>query len=205
MTLIAWSGGCDSTLVLWQTLQEQTLSSPSVRTIAVNHPYFNMPASNAREKKQRQVILKTLRKKGYRIDHQEVEIKADGFPKRKGGLGQPPLWLVFSVLYATPDEPMAFGYIRGDDIWHYRQYFKEAWDNLSIIVGHRKSELLFPLEWLDKADVIDELREAKLLSLVWYCADRGDKPCGKCSSCVTHQLGLAKLKMKSKIKVISSS
>jgi len=37
MSLVLWSGGCDSTLVLWDLLQKQSPNDPPIHTLSIDH------------------------------------------------------------------------------------------------------------------------------------------------------------------------
>ena len=194
MTLILWSGGCDSTLVLWDLLQEQDKCSEPINTISISHPQVWAINEQLRARKE---ILKHLRGKGYRINDSEVQIIHDGFNQIKaGGAQQAALWLSMGVVYLGPNEDLYVGYVRGDDFWHYRQDYDWGFTYLRHL-SNRTGKWIAPLEWVKKHEVIERLKKADLYRLVWWCEDpKNHKPCGKCPSCVMHGRGLRSAKAK---------
>ena len=206
MSLVVWSGGCDSTLVLYDLLKEQSehpendLLRPPVRAISINHCQVG---AETQQKKARQRILERLRKKGFTILHTEVDIKNDGgfAVTGCGGLIQPAFWLPTAIPYLKEDEDLYLGYIAGDDIWHYRSDIFYVFEYMSRMT-HRKGKLQFPLEWTKKYEVINRLKKARLLSLIYSCENPKSKDtmrtCGRCNSCLRHTLALAEAKLRMK-------
>lgn len=194
MALVLWSGGCDSTLVLWRLLQEQKPSDPPTRTLAINHPQFG---GNMNQKEPRKRILANLKEKGFRIAHQEINIESPSRPRLmiggSQGCLQPLIWLPLGILALETGEDLHMGYIRGDDIWHYRNRLFETFDQLANI-AYRTGKLCIPLEWVGKHKVLAELKPTGLLRYAWWCEQsrlkRQGCPCGRCPSCITHKLAI---------------
>ena len=177
--LLLWSGGCDSTLLLLRYLKE----GKKIRTLAVNH---DQVSSAPYEKKARREIKKKLRERGFKFRHQEISIRGRerGVQGGNGGLSQPGIWLFAAIGNLNDKETLLTAYIREDDIWHYRQWYVDAFQNLLVIAG-KTSELQFPMEWDTKPEIIAELKKEKLLSLTWYCEapTKSGRRCGRCGSC----------------------
>lgn len=180
-----WSGGCDSTLSLLRLLKEKK----RVRTISVIHPQIYAVAENAAA---RLAIHRRLFEMGHILDHVgEVvittptrrHIDIDG--ANNGGLIQPNIWLGIAASYLEQDEDLAFGYMRTDDFWHYKTEFNVAFKHFTKILAKESSELIFPLEWKNKAEIIKELLDNDLLKYCWTC----ETPtlygfsCGNCTPC----------------------
>jgi 7-cyano-7-deazaguanine synthase in queuosine biosynthesis len=200
MSLVLWSGGCDSTLVLWDLLQDQSPKSPAINTIAINYPQI-MGAEMAKAK--RKAILNELRGRGFRINHGEVIVAHDGATgiQNSYGLPQAALWVSLSPLYLGEKEDLYAGYVRGDDACHHKEALKGVFGWQQNLLG-KTGNLLWPLEWTHKSEVIARLKAAKLLNLVWWCEQmtKDGSNCGKCSSCITHALALKRLVMETKKK-----
>ena len=193
--LVVWSGGCDSTLVLWNLLHDKE-NNTNIRTISITHPALGASKEQA---KARKLILKKLRDQGHRIQHIEIEVNATGAQiMGSQNLPQATLWLGVVIPYLIDDEDLYVGYIRTDDIWHEIQEYRWAFQYLAHVCG-RGGSLQIPLMLSHKCDVIKQLRKARLLSLTFYCETpiKG-KPCKKCCSCLTHACGLHRLKLTSK-------
>lgn len=189
MALVLWSGGCDSTLVLYRLLKEhQDEDKGYVHAISVNHD--QVPA-NKESQIARKKILAKFKKMRLWVLHTEVNIKSKGYREVYpcGGLTQPTIWLTI-INYLKEKEDLYFGYIKGDDIWHHKYAFEEACKNL-FSLGCRSGNVIMPLEYTSKEEVIKELKQLNLLDLCWYCErpEKG-KACGDCLSCKTHRKGM---------------
>lgn len=188
--LVLWSGGCDSTLCL---LDAAKLGP--VRAVSIAHA--NVPAGSE-QAAARAAILKRIQPDRETISHKTITISHDhgGFDWHSaGGLNQVALWLANAQLFLLDNEDLCMGYIRSDDVWHYRQCIVEIWERFRAVL-HKTGNLIFPLEWLSKADVIRRLRDDGVLDLCWYCeSPRDGIACGRCTSCLTHATGLARLEI----------
>ncbi len=208
MALVLWSGGCDSTLLVYDLLQSKmapTNDKSSIRmfgeyintpygervnTISVNHT--QIPA-NDESKLARIALLEKFDKLFPDRLSNRIEVDIDhrgGSIDYFNGLIQPTLWLLHAAQYLGETEDLFVGYIRGDDFWHYKTEIVTAFNSLQA-VANRTGKLLFPLEWLSKEDVINALARAKLSKLVWYCEKPvAGKKCNptknQCHSCQRH-------------------
>jgi len=199
MALICWSGGCDSTLILWDLLQKQSKNDPPIRTIAIDH--FAVWAGEEQDA-ARTKILFVLRERGFRIEHETLTIRCgdrNGLPcgtSEKPStlrIPQAPLWLINAIMHLEPKEDLYVGYIRGDDVWHYIQEYRWVFQYAAYLVG-REGKLFTPLEFFTKADVIQALKLAKLFQYCWTCSSpKNGKQCGKCKECKTQKLALYEL------------
>ncbi len=163
MTLIAFSGGCDSTLALY--LESDGGSKP-VKTISITHPQVCAATESERA---RRVILKKLNadRKPKLIKHTNVTLSQIGdFEADRGdGLAQPLIWLGIVINYLDKDEDLVFGYVRGDHVWHYKQHLCDAFYAFQRL-GGRAGQLRLPLEHDEKADVIKQSKKLDLLICV---------------------------------------
>lgn len=189
--LVCWSGGCDSTLCLYDLAAKSSKASP-VHSIAINHGEVG---AEIQQKKARVRLLARFKKLGFHIQHTEITIRTKGdFYISGHGIVQPSIWLPFAMLYARKKDDLIFGYIRGDDVWHHKlaiEYIHQYAQSLN----HNEGKLVFPLEWMTKAEVIKRLRELKLLKLVWWCErpTKKGRPCKECGCCVVHQVAVYQL------------
>lgn len=199
MSLILWSGGCDSTLALIRALNDwkRENNSPAhtpegekphvpneklrVRTISLVHP--NVPAIYE-QRNARNAIREALKKQGHEWDHTEVtvynhsingkldsngEFGAEGAGEN-GGIVQPLIWIPIAILYLKSDEDLVLGYIKGDDAQYYLTTLRNGFDNLQWVAG-RTGKMLTPLDCTSKAEVIHHLKEAKIYKYTWHCED----------------------------------
>lgn len=190
MSLVCWSGGCDSTLVLYNLVKNRRCDE-IVRAVSITHPQIYAAKES---KTARANISKFLHAKGYGFLHSEIEVSNKGHvPVIKGnGIAQGALWLSMSSLHLEEKEDLYFGYIREDDIWHYRNWFFCAFFDLKTMMG-KEGAVKIPLEWHTKTEVLKELPK-DLLKLCWWCeSPKKGKACGKCKPCVRHKKAVADL------------
>lgn len=193
--LVLWSGGADSTLVLWDVLQDPKIGS--VHALSFDH--YSVWAGKE-HRRARRSIRAWLRRKGLEFRHTELAIyphaRIREFDVTSGGLQHPVIWLPNTIPYMRAEEDVYLAYIRGDDFWHYRQKLIWAFGYLAE-VADKKGNLMFPLEYTHKFQVLQRLRKTRgLVSRIWYCeTPEGGKPCGKCTSCFTHRTALMQLRI----------
>ncbi len=181
MALILWSGGMDSTLLLYDFLSAKIVDGRRKGRYVDVHDIM-VP------------ILKKRFSCGF--EHGEVTIKRKGIEILgiEHGLVQPQLWLCHASSYLWPNEDLYSGYIKGDDFWHYQGWMYEAFSNIQSI-AYRTGKIKFPLEWTSKAEVIHRMRKARLQKYAWYCElSENGRPCKKCFSCTTHATAVWRLK-----------
>ena len=184
--LMVWSGGCDSTLALLHLLKEKK----EVRTLSITHTHVQAMNENLTA---RTTLRRELAIRGYSIygDSSIVSIQSHGIcppmPSRVKGarIVQPQLWLGTAAMYLEDGEDLAFGYIRTDDFWHKKQAFDYVFTYTKEILGLTNSNLLFPLEWHTKSEVVKELHEQGLLKYCWTCEmpNNDSTACGGCTPC----------------------
>lgn len=217
--LCLWSGGCDSSLMLYDIVQA-TLQpivkdgtkqyrmcgnfidydpDEKINVISINHE--QVPAKEESKKARKKLIeILSKRFKQKRIFACEVDIVNGGdYPLsvcHNNGIIQPTLWLLHAAQYLDASEDLYVGYIRTDDIWHYKQDFIAAFELLQKL-ANRTGKLIFPLEWYTKHDVIKSLKQVKIYQHVWYCENpHNGKRCRgihKCHPCDEHDAALARI------------
>lgn len=186
MTLVCWSGGCDSTLALYDVAKAE---GNTARAISVVHKNI---ARNDEAKAARTKLLRRFKRLGLTVHHTIVEINHDGDfdVETPVGLYQPTIWLSAAMPFLGGKEDLCFGYIKGDDFWHHRGAFVEAFCGCQRI-RYGDGVVRFPLEWDTKADVIRRLRALGLYSACWWCeSSTTGRPCQACHPCETHATAL---------------
>lgn len=186
MSLVVWSGGLDSTLALYDLLVQR---NHDVRAITIIHPQV----INSYHAHQNRVNIKAkLCSMGLSFNHTEVTVtqKGDFEIDHSDGLIQPQLWIPTAISHLRAHEHLYLGYIKGDDIWHYRTQMYELFNAMQSF-RHDDGQLICPLEWIRKDEIIERLKMANLYSLCWYCElSKTLRPCGDCSACLTHKYAL---------------
>lgn len=206
MSLVCWSGGCDSTRVLYDLAVKATPEEP-VRALSIIGPQF--PAINAQRHARERIKQWLKKKKLLNVDYQEVEINYDSHNRFEmtgnGGLMQPIVWIPIAVTFLKEKEDLYVGYIRGDDFWHYKARMQWIFTYLQE-VSNKSGLLQTPLEWETKYDVIKKLKEYGLFNLCWTCEfpTTKEKPCGKCTPCCSMQSALWQLSKEPKPKKLPS-
>lgn len=195
MTLILWSGGCDSTLVLWNACKKAKKEGKEMpRALSINHAQVG---ANREQYRARRSIWKKLKARGYDFKWAEVSIVGKGmfYPVSEGHSLQPPIWIPQAVLYLKAKEELQCGWIRGDDTFHHMAEVRWTFNYLMQLSG-KSGTLSFPLEWTPKFMVLSELRKAKLVSLPWTCEEpRNWRACGKCKPCLELKTAQYRLKL----------
>lgn len=193
--LVCWSGGCDSTLLLYHVAKQYGTAGSPVRAFALDSD--SHLTAGRKEAQARKRILRELRKRGLNIELTEMSLTATaGSGLSDHGLPQAVMWLLASQAL-TDQETLAMGYVKGDDWLANIEHFQTVFNKLQTIAG-RTGTLWLPLMFTEKRGVLHQLREMDLLELTWWCgAPDGRKktqaPCGKCASCETHATALWKL------------
>ena len=216
MSLVCWSGGCDSTLILHDLAKAASTFHPGtdqgkpVRAISLN--YSQVPA-HAEQSRARKKILEWFKARGYPVDHTEISIDTNNGLEYHGN-PQATMWLLAQQALHV-DEHLYSGYHRGDDFWHDGHHLTAAFDHLQKL-GLRNGQWVFLLASEHKYQIIDRLKktgdpgrpEMSLYNLCWWCADLQSfnddakirsEPCGRYQSCITHNLALQECAMRAKI------
>jgi hypothetical protein len=207
MAVVCWSGGVDSTLVLYDLALEAKNGrgcKHGVRALTIVQPQVPCQPQGALARAALKVRFREL---GLRFDHAVLTMRVSGrfYPTSVGsGLVQPLFWVGSAVNYLAGDEDLYLGYVHGDCIWHYIGHLRAAFTGLLGVSG-RSGNLVMPLEWSRKAEVIERAQGLGLYEQCWWCEGDQDKlvrlprgrlgPCGECPACKTHKTGLWQLEM----------
>jgi hypothetical protein len=136
-----------------------------------------------RQREARARYLKWAKRRGYHIHNVILKVdKGDEYLDVSGG--QSMLWLSQLAPYFLEGE-VHFGYIRGDDFWHTKHEFAEAFQALSRL-ANLSCLLKLPLEWCNKGEVLCRLSNWEVPNNCWWTCDgepRGKRPCGRCVKC----------------------
>jgi len=183
-TVVLWSGGADSTLLLHQYAGVSSEDYPVVALSVIGHPNLNKHQISAQNAAQ-QRYLKFAKKKGYHIDHQTV-ITSGKFVwgGDHDGNAQPVVWLGALAQIVGKNDIVLMGYIRDASFWHFNHEFKEAFRTMCGLKG-LEAKLSFPLEYHHKWEVMQDLKSEKIPDNCWFSCDgtANKKPCGSCSKC----------------------
>lgn len=144
---VIWSGGFDSTALILKYLEE----GKTVRTIGVC--LSNNEDQSTAEKAARLRIYHALAKEfTHEKIHRPNEFVWPTLTHNGFGLIQPPIWLYVAAVMSHTDD-VAFGWVKHDDVWHYRQWIYGLMDNLDAF-KRKKTNILIPFEWDLKEDLL---------------------------------------------------
>jgi len=197
-SLVVWSGGCDSTLVLHDLARHSSEAHP-VRAVSFEH---NQVPCAKEQYYARNRVLKVLRDRGHHIQLATIKVDVSdtgAFQFRGEGSNPQAVFWTLATQLLRDDEDLYFGYTRGADWWRDGR-FARIFTEYQCAAG-RRGCLYQPLGTMDRPAILHRLEKAGLLKLVWWCeggALGGKKvrknPCGKCRSCQIHKTALWQLK-----------
>lgn len=195
MITVMFSGGCDSTLVLYTALmkKQRKESSDYDRVNVVSIGCNQIPAQSQQANSREKILNEFRRRELTDFEMTEVTLNTTGSGIRQsetGGIIQPAIWLTLAPLYMNNNGILQMGYHSGDDFWRARYDAEESF-NRSCKVLAKTCSIQYPLEDLTKADIISRLKDRGLYELCWYCEfPDNNKPCGNCVPCKTHRTAL---------------
>jgi len=191
--LVLWSGGLDSTYLLWCLLSNNTVCDVL---------YVNVQ-NNTNMIKQEQAAIKKLKsilKKADYSAHIRNELTYD-VPVRSNSsqmtLPQAAIWSEAILWNFNPNKHshIEIGYVKGDDFWHYKEAISLYQNHMFKAFLYDDVQIKYPLEWTPKEEIIKEFKNRKvgieLLKHIRYCEISTTKtPCGKCPSCKKHIISM---------------
>ena len=188
MSLVLWSGGCDSTLVLYDLAVSKGTREKPIRALTVSHNSVNARKEQAEARKK---ILAQFKELGLHVTSSEVEINCLG-PDWvvRGGTTQAAIWLSVASTMISDKENLYTGHHDGDQVWIMYACLESALTSLGNSMN-KKIEWFVPLVSETKGNIIRRLQDAGLYELCWWCEnpDKG-KACGGCTPCRTHATAL---------------
>lgn len=195
--LIVWSGGCDSTLVLFEELVRSRARGYRADQAVVRTVSFVVDRIGAQQEQEtaRRRIVAKLRSDGHVFREETIRVT---FGESVRFRAQPQTLMSLACSILESDEDLVFGWIRSDDAFHSMQSLRRAFDALRDAepsYSSSTSRLLTPLEWMTKGTVIERLRRANLYELTWWCEEPSvpGVACNHCVPCEAHATALWKI------------
>lgn len=195
--IVMWSGGTDSTLLLYELLQ--TYGSENVTAISYQYPWL-LSTKIEMENRYRELFkskLKVSDPKLANFNHAIMKINLDkisgsmpSFQYGKDiGFIQACSWLL-SVPQLCPDDSYVYtGDIVNDQLDSIKQTsLYELFDGISGVMG-KNLHLRRPYLLFEKYQVIRKLIEYNIYDSTWFCEmsnDTDNKICGICNPCKLH-------------------
>ncbi len=188
-----WSGGCDSTLVLFELLKElKTLNDERVvKTYSFSHAQISS-VKMLWEKQKRDTFLLWLDQNGCANKVQHTHISLPEYQMNHAGSIQSALW-VTNIIPLTWEESFIFGgYHDGDCFWNYdlmSEWLKIASGMVTML--NKKIDFCMPLRFWKKKEIIYSLKKYGIYECTWWCENPGNNGrCGYCDPCQLHEMSL---------------
>lgn len=174
---VLWSGGLDSTYLIFKNLQEGN----SVTSYYVN--IENNKEKTICEKNAIRKISKIFKLYDFKDGGDIFKIKI--FQSSNIFLKQVPLFIV-SLVYLSDFDSVQIAYCKNDDAISYLNEIKKIFYSFKGISHNKLPKLEFPLMKEGKEDYYNLLPK-EIRKNIWYCENPHKmKPCNKCSPCERH-------------------
>lgn len=159
MSLVLWSGGCDSTLVLYDLAVSKGTREKPIRALTVSHNSVNARKEQAEARKK---ILAQFKELGLHVTSSEVEINCLG-PDWvvRGGTTQAAIWLSVASTMISDKENLYTGHHDGDQVWIMYACLESALTSLGNSMN-KKIEWFVPLVSETKGNIIRRLQDAEV-------------------------------------------
>jgi 7-cyano-7-deazaguanine synthase in queuosine biosynthesis len=190
---VAWSGGCDSSLLLYKISEELKKDNKEV-TALISKSGFIGKRKEVSEEMARISFEDALLARKIEIKKLTIQTIIDqrfGETGVNQGYAQAGLWVLEFLPIMKDNSVIHFGYIKDDDFWLFDHHFTKMVEQYCKMLN-KNITLSFDLAFYTKVDVISELIELDLLDKVWFCETPPEvgKACGNCHPCQTHKVAL---------------
>lgn len=184
--LVLWSGGLDSTYLVWKLLNEGH-SVMVARCVIGGNEYQRQREEKARN--ELFPLFKNFSNFEYVDNTVAVDIASVCGPKNDNNiLPQIPALLV-TALYSVGRsiDRVALGYVMNDDAISFLDDIKGVFNSFKNLMWNQNIEIEFPLAKISKVTILYNLPK-EYLERVSYCENNDSiKVCGKCPSCKRHK------------------
>lgn len=196
--VLLYSGGCDSTLILYSLLN--AYPEKEIYTVAIRYPWL-LEEKHESEFQTRHRYIKHLTEKGHIIHHSEINVTQstfdflDGKKDQKvlnavaGGSPQAIAWLSLISIYLDRGDKLYYGILGSDSNAQYIDYYREGMKYiLTTLDRNNEIELRTPLRYKNKDYVLRQLLLNNIYDYTWHCEEPISKgvPCLNCHPCQTH-------------------
>lgn len=185
LPLILWSGGLDSTYLVW----DHVSNGRSVDVMYIN--LHNNVESCKREIAARDQIKKLLEQfKEGRIRNDIIVDMPSMDVADEVQMSQALVWMfAYHLNFDTLKHSHAeLAYVRGDDFWHISNSIAEAHKHLlRCFRGEEQFRIKYPMEWMDKTTIYKDFNQnefsRQLLQYVVWCEREESSNDCDCASC----------------------
>ena len=191
--VVTWSGGYDSTLVL---LKELLLYGHAecwtFNFCGYSKSKFTM------EEKARSNFKKYAKQIGWKINHETIKIGSSFVPS--GFMPQQYMWINLLLAYGREETVFLLGFHKSDDFFKYKHNYERIIKHTNVCTG-KKVGINLPLEYMEKWEIIKEIRENNIEKYVWTCEDvEKNESCGNCVPCRSLRMCNDEIKYQEKLK-----
>lgn len=198
---LMWSGGTDSTLLLYELLD--AYGSDNVIAITLIFPWLIKDKVD-NERLYRESFKSAMKLKGEKYSnftHIEFNITINLLSEKnkarlssKGGLAQASSWLLSIPLYIDDGSYVYEGNNRNDDLNLHMEDYLKAFEGSTNLIG-KDITLREPYIYLYKHEILEKLIMYNIYDYTWYCeTPKGIHKCNSCNPCKTHLIALNYLK-----------
>jgi len=165
---ILFSGGLDSTYLLWKNLTNGNTVTPYYNEI------LNNTSKSRIEKQQMAKIIGALRQQfGEKLNFPRYAAKTELYLSKWSSslkFRQTPIWLLSTLYMDQNFDEIQIGYVANDDSIPYIKEIKQTYNSLGWMLSTEKHrpELTFPLYQKPKFEMLDEL-PTYLKELIYSC------------------------------------
>jgi 7-cyano-7-deazaguanine synthase in queuosine biosynthesis len=203
--IVLWSGGCDSTLLLYELLD--AYGAENVIAISYNYPWLDSIKAELendhREIFKRKMKLMGLRYANFKHHVVEINMPEDSIDVQTcSGLPQALGWLFMIPMYANENSYIYAAYVKDDDFLTegYKYHYKNIFKSVNKLIGRENLILRLPYVKRSKIEIIENLIKNDIYDDTWYCEMpmTNHMVCMECHPCQTHMAALTYLSLFSK-------
>lgn len=165
---VLFSGGLDSTYLVWKNLKEGNRVTPYYTEI------LNNTDKSRIEKQQMARIVGVLRQEfGDLLEYPRYASKAELWLdvwENRLKFKQTPIWLMSTLYMNQSHDEIQIGYVANDDSIPFLAEIKKTYKSMGWFLneGKHRPELTFPIYQMAKFEMLDQL-PSKLKSLIYSC------------------------------------
>lgn len=184
--LITWSGGLDSTYLVYKNLKEGNMVIPVYLSIENNGSKVE---SEKKSIEKMYEVFKEMKLDGH------LEPLRDDFTMGVNNasnlkFAQIPIWIC-GILYSSWDhiDEIQMGYVMNDDAVSYVGDIKKIFRSYKDIIHdeYSKIKLTFPLLKMGKKQIWNEMPDVLRQKTVFCECPYEDKDCGECETCKRYE------------------
>lgn len=192
--VLLYSGGCDSTLILYDLCE--AFKGSVIYTISMNFPWLH-EIKYKTEEEYRLKFLKFLKSQGHTIIPLEINVYHKYYPEFDEEIDkflftvqegtQAVAWITNACTFLENRDKLYFGLTAHDSHATSLPYLQNVIDQMALAT-HRSFTLRTPLDRIDKHYIISRLFDKEIYQYAWFCETPNEvgKPCLNCQPCIRH-------------------